>query len=170
MLPRLIIIIVMFAAALFLGFFFVWPEYQDFQQIQAELSQKKIELDSKKDYYDQFRKIWEEFEKYKGSLSRVDNAIPQTYSLPALFYYFQKTAGESGLLLESLSFQGVTGEEIKEISFGLEVSGSYASLKSFFSALENSSRIFKVKSVIFSSPEEDEKSFSFNLEIATYSY
>ncbi|MBI2626168.1 MAG: type 4a pilus biogenesis protein PilO [Candidatus Nealsonbacteria bacterium] len=167
---RLMIIIIMLIAALILGFFFVWPEYQDFQLIQTESAQKKTELDSKADYYDYFKKTWEGLEKYKDALSKVDNAIPQTYSLPSLFNYLQETAGESGLVLEDLNFRGIAGENTKEISFGLQVSGSYNSFKSLLSSLENSIRIFKVKSVSFSSPKKGEKSFSFDLEVATYSY
>jgi len=167
--PRLIISIIMSITALVLGFFLVWPKYQYFQQRQTEVEQKEIELSSKTEYYSKFREIWGRLEKYQDSLSRVDEAIPETYSLPALFYYLQQTAGQAGLVVEGIIFNGVSGEEIKEISVSVQASGRYSSLQDFLSALENSVRFFNVKSISFSSPGEEEI-FSFDLGIATYSY
>lgn len=167
---RLIVAIIMLAAALLLGFFLVWPKFQDFQQLRTELEQKKAELDSKTSYYSQIKSIWNRLDEYRDSLSLVESAVSKNYSLPALFNYLQELSGQTGLVLEDLTLSGVSGENIREISFNLGVSGSYASLKSFLSALENSARLFNVKSINFSSPEKEKDKISFNITIAAYSY
>lgn len=165
---RLIIITVIFTAVLVAGFVLVWPKYQDFQSVLSKLQQKEAELNSKTAYYSKIKEIWERLEKYEDVLAKIDSAFPNNYSIPVLFNYLQKTTGETGLVLENLTFEGVTGDKVKEISIRLEVSGDYSSFKNFLSAIENSARFFKVKSISFSSSKEGK--FSFDLGIATYSY
>ena len=167
---RLIIIIVILVVASLLGVVLVWPKYQDFQQVQLRVKQKEAELGSKTAYYSKIQEIWGRLEEYEDVLSKIDSALPEDYSTPVLFNYLQKTTGGTGLILESLTFDGLTGDRIKEINVNLEALGSYSSLKSFLSALENSARIFKVKSFSFSSPEKSKESFSFELGISAYSY
>lgn len=166
---RLIVAIAMFAAALLTGFFLLWPEYQNFQQVQADLGQKKAELDSKISYYSEIKNIWSRLEEYRDSLSQINEFIPDSYSLPALFNYLQGLASQTGLVLEDITLGGVGGEGIKEINLNLEVSGTYSSLKNFLNALEQSAKLFNVKSISFSFPEEVGV-FSFKIAVATYSY
>ncbi len=160
----------MLVITLVLGFFLVWPKFQDFRQLQAELEQKEVELNSKTDYYSEIRKIQGRLEEYQDSLSRIENAVSKSYSLSVIFNYLQVLSGQTGLVLEDLTFGGVSGQGLKEISFNLKVSGSYSSFKSFLSALENSARLFNVKGIRLSFPEKGEKSFSFDITVATYSY
>lgn len=166
---RLIIIIAMVIAALLVGFFLVWPEYQKFQQLQLELGQKKAELDSKVSYYSEIKNIWGKLEGYEDSLAQIEGAVSESYSLPALFNYLQRLAGQTGLVMEDLTFGGIAGETIKEISFNLEISGTYTSFISFLNILEHSAKLFNVKSISFSSPERGQI-FSFEVAVATYSY
>lgn len=165
---RLIIVIIMLVAAVVLGVILVWPKFQDFQQIQSDVDQKQSELDSKTSYYSKIKEIWSKLEEYKDVLTRIDSAFPVAYSVPALFYYLQRTTGETGLVMENLTLGGFSGERIKETDVTLQASGSYASLKTFLEALENSVRFFKVKNISFSSP--DKGMFSFEIRITAYSY
>ena len=169
---RLIITIVMLITAIILGFTLTWPKFQDFQRVQGEVQQKKAELDSKTAYYSRIKELGEKLEKYEDVLSQMDLALPRSYSTPALFYYLQQLAGQNGVVLGSLNLEGVSGEKVKEIGVGLEVSGSYSSVKNFISALENSAKFFKIKSIGFSSSEGEKgaESFSVDLGITTYSY
>ncbi|MBI2450400.1 MAG: type 4a pilus biogenesis protein PilO [Candidatus Nealsonbacteria bacterium] len=167
---RLIIAVMIFVAVALLGLLLVWPKYQDFQLLRGNLEQKKIELSSKRDYYDYFRNIGGKLEQYNDVLPQIDAAISEGYSLPALFYYLQRRAGESGLISESIQAGEISGsKEVKEINISFKVSGTYSSLKSFLYALENSARLFNIKKVNFSIPERGGP-FSFDLELTTYSY
>jgi len=166
--PTRFIIIIMFLTALFFGFFLVWPEYQDFQQSQTEVKQKEAVLKSITARYSKINEINEKLEEYSDVLAGIEASL-KNYSVPVLFNYLHQTAGESGLLLQDLVFEGAGGEGLKETNINLQVSGSYSSLESFLYALENSAKFFKIKSINFSSPDK-ESDFSFNLGIATYSY
>lgn len=165
---RLIIIVIMIAAALVLGIALVWPKYQSFQLTLAELKQKETELSSKTAYYSKIKETWSKLESYNDVLPEIDSALPKTYSAPALFNYLDQTAGESGLVLDNLTFEGAAGEKVKEISLKLHGLGAYSSLKSFLFSLESSVRFFQVKSISFSSKEKG--TVDLNLEITTYSY
>lgn len=165
---RLIIVIIMLISTIIVGIFLLWPKFQDFQQVKYDIEQKESELSSKTAYYSKIRGIWSRLEEYNDVLLRIDAAFPSAYSVPALFYYLQKTAGESGLILEDLSLGRVSGEKIKGMDVSLKISGSYSSLNAFLSALENSERFFMVKNISFSSPEDG--LFSFDLAITAHSY
>ena len=73
---RLIIIIVMIAAALAAGFILVWPKYDDFHSAVLTLKQKEAELNSKMAYYSNIKEAWEELEKYEDVMVKIDSAIP----------------------------------------------------------------------------------------------
>ena len=165
---RLIIIIVMIAAALAAGFILVWPKYDDFHSAVLTLKQKEAELNSKMAYYSNIKEAWEELEKYEDVMVKIDSAIPDYSSIPVLFNYFQKTSGETGLVLENLTFGEATGDKIKETNIQLQVTGDYSSFKNFLSAIENSARFFAIKNISLSSSGKGK--LSFNLEITAYSY
>lgn len=157
----------MFAAALVGGFTLVLPKYQDFVYTQSVLAQKEEELNSKTAYYSKIQEIWGELEKYQDVLAKIDSAVPNDFSIPVLFNYLQTTAGDTGLIMENLTFEGVAGNKVKEISIRLQLAGDYSSFKNFLSAIENSARFFKVGSINFSFSKGK---FIFNLGISTYNY
>ena len=170
MTKQLIITAIMLVAALPLGIFVVWPKYNDFQRTRLELKQKEAELNSKESYYSKVKDVWSRLDDYGDALARVDSAIPQSYSLPVLFNYFQQTANENGLIIENLTFGEAAEGKVKKISINLMANGSYFSLKSFLSAIESSERFFEVNSISLSPGAEAEQAFSFDLKILTYSY
>lgn len=171
MTKRLIFFIAIIGALLAGSFIFVLPKYRDFKDVILKFQQKEAELNSKMAYYSEINKTWRDFEKYEDVLAKVDSAVPRSYSLPAMFNYLQKTAGETGLVLENLASSDlVNSSDIKEIGINLQMSGDYPSFKNFLSALENSERFFSVKSARLSSPKGKDGKFTFNLGISTYSY
>ncbi len=133
---RPILIIVMLIIALVLGVTLVWPKFQDFKQVRAEVEQKEAELNSKTEYYFIIQEIWGRLEGYADVLTQIDAALQKGYSIPALFNYLQQTAGQTGLILEDLTFKGVSGDKVKEISINLRVSGSYSAFQNFISYIQ----------------------------------
>lgn len=180
---RLIATGIFIIISLFLGIGLVLPKYQDFKVLQLDVKEKNISLQYKNERHSQLEKISEEIEEQKESLSKVSSALSKDPSLPALFDFFQKTTAQSGLILETLAYSGISkpkpqkGVEpgvfeetrIKEILFSLSVSGSYSAFKDFLLAVENNARIFEIKNISFSSPGES-GTFSFNLSVKTHSY
>lgn len=165
---RLLIMITILVASLIFGFTIVWPKYQDFQQVRSKLQQKEVELNSKMAYYSEIKNVWVRLDDNTDALVKIDSAIPQSSSIPVLFNYFKQTAGETGLIIENLTFGETAKDKFREITVDLGVKGSYSSFKNFLAAIEASERFFIVKSINLSSSKEG--AISFTLGISAYSY
>lgn len=167
---RPITIIVSFLLTLILGVVLIYPRYQDLQFIQEKIEGLKIELQSKEEYLSNLNEVSEELKKYEIELSIINSALPSGHFLPALFDFLQKACSQNGLILKAMSpVSGLPSEGFKETRVNLNMTGSYASLKSFISVLENSARIIELESFSFSSSEELSP-FDFNMAIKVYSY
>ncbi len=159
---------------LVLGFTLVWPKYQNLQILRSNIEMKEAELENKTNYFTQIEETSEGLEEYEENLAKISSALPQTSALSSLFNFLQLTAAQTGLFLEEISLTGVTDleemEKIKEIRTSLQVSGAYSAFKDFLTAVENSSRIIEVEDITFKAPKEPTDSFSFDVQIKTYSY
>lgn len=156
------------------GFFLVWPQYQNFRELTAEVRARKTELQYKEEYFSNLRKISEELKNYELEISKIDSALPSDPFLPSLFNFLTKTAAQNGLILKDIGKFSVTSSrekpEIKEIYLEIIVTGSYPAFKNFLSALEKTARFVEVENIAFSFPKLEEEMFSFNLKIKAYSY
>ncbi len=173
---------------LILGIFFLYPKYQNLQLLRTEASQKEFELQYKEEYFTRLKDIGKELEQYQEGLSKIDSALPDALSLPALFDFFQKTTSENGLLLENINFSSVSKSSssrkaqevfqeslsgVQGICFSLDLSGSYSAFQNFLLALEKSARLWEPESFSFSlklDEEQETPNFSFNLHLKTHSY
>jgi len=171
---RPIIIAVCLFLTLVLGTFLIWPEYQEFGVQKSKIWQKEGELQNLKEHLLELEALSRELERYQVELSKIDSALPAEFFLPSLLNYIQKTASENGLILKSFGPVSSTPfkarEKIKEFHLSLELSGSYSAFKNFLSDLEKSARLIEVENISFSSPQEEEKPFSFSIGIKVYSY
>jgi len=162
--------------------FLVWPKYQNWRSLQSQIQLKEAELQSKAEYFSHIRTISQQLQNYEEQLAKITSALPSDPSLPATFNFLQRTAAQSGLIMEEVSV-GSVGElvqektrvpaqtsDIKVINLSMILSGSYDSFKSFLSAVENSARIVETKKVVLTPPDEDEELFSFDVDMVIYSY
>lgn len=182
--PRLIIIVISLVLAVVLGLTLTWPKYQNLNSIQANIERQENELQSKTAYFSQIKDISEELVEYEDELSKISSALPLSLSLPSLFYFLQKTASETGLILKDITLIGVdvpkvgTGAEkqqlsrAKEIRVNLTLAGSYTSIKDFLLAVEKSAKLIEVSSLSFLAEEKEESEgiFTFKVDVKTYSY
>ena len=152
---------------------FLYPRYQNLNELQKNLEVIKEEFQWQEDYFSNLSQIGTDLEQYKEELAKISSSLPDDPSLPSLFSFLQKASSQSGLVLMGISPFTISssGEfpDIKEIQFSLEVVGPYSSSKNFISTLEKSSRIIEVENISFASPREDNL-FTFNLRIKVYSY
>jgi Tfp pilus assembly protein PilO len=170
--PRIFIIISCIFLTFILGVFLIWPKYQELEALKLKIFQKQLEFQSQEEYLTDLKNASQELEKYQESLSKIDSALPEDASLPALFDFFQKASSQSGLVLGNFGSVTISPKEestLKEIRLALSLSGSYSALKDFLSILENSARMVEVENISFSSPSEKEP-FFFKLGIKVYSY
>ena len=171
---KTIIIAVSFIAAITLVISLVLPRYESLKSKIYEREIKEINLKNRNDYYKKVAEISNELKKYPEELAKIDFALPQEVSLPAMYGFFQKRASESGLVLKDEKFDsGSAQKEIlgkKEHHFCLELSGSYSAFKNFLAILEKSAKIIEVEKISFSSPAKGESAFSFGMSVKFYSY
>ena len=168
-----------------LVFFLVVPEYNTFKSLQTQLSEKTAEYNAQYDYYVAIDKTYQSLQSHQNDIQKIDDALPQGIVLGQVIFSLQEIAKDNGLMVKDLflsqSSSSTTGSDatsnsnIKEVVFSTDLLGSYASLESFLTALEKSSRIFEVTSISFGSiaaqnSKTDPSLQNFSLQIKTYSY
>lgn len=183
---RLILIIICFFLVLLIGFFLIWPKYQELKNLEAKIEGKKTELQYSEEYFSKLNQLSEKLKGYEDQLAKIDFALPSDASLTSLslINFLQGASDLNGLVFKEFSSYSITSPEtaaktpgspetelpskIKEIRLSFEVSGLYSALKNFLIALEKSARIIEVESISFSF--EEGEIFSFALELKTHSY
>ena len=182
--------IIIFIIAVVFVFLFLLPKYQESSALQASVIQKQAEYNGKSLYYTKITDLLSSIETRSDALAKVNSSLPENLELASLIYFFQKKGTENGLAVKLITFsqaslatpargnQASTGKEIKNVIFSVNVVGSYQGLKNFLSALENSSRLFSVQTIAFTSLEglqsstakNQTKTYDFKLEILTHTY
>lgn len=168
---RLTSILINFGIVFLIGYFWIFPQYQAFQEVNSVLRNKKIELQRKEEYFSKIKMADEALQQYKEQLSKIDVALPSEPSLPSLLSILEKSGTENGLILKQVGSFKVTDlqRSLKEIHLEVGLMGSYPALKNFLSSLERNARLIEVDKISFSLPRENEP-FTFDLDIKTYSY
>lgn len=163
-------IIVFFLVAGFLGYFLIWPVYQEVARTQAEIEGIETDIQEGERYFAELKKTSEELEKYQDQISTVKSALPERFYPPHLYDFFQKITSRHGLLLGGMTHSiGSLGDsEIQQIQINLSISGSYSAIKNFLSYLQSSVRFFSIGNISISS--EGGEPFGCSLNISTYSY
>ena len=154
--------------SIFLFLRFTFPKQKTVSNLYFQFLQKKKEFESTQRYIKEMQNALEKLKNYQEELAKIDSAIPEDPSIPAVFEFIQKTASKSGLILESVgSFGFVTEGKMKKWTTSFKVKGDYPSLKNFISFLEKSSRLIRINTLSFSGQE---KSFSVDFSVSFFSY
>jgi Tfp pilus assembly protein PilO len=171
---RFIFSIIILLITSVLVWFFVFPIYKEFKNLQSEIFLKEAEYNAKNAYYAEVLNISNELDKRQDILNKIDNALPDNLFLAPLVYYLQKKTSESGLIMKDLFFAKAssvaTNNQVKEIVFSTNVIGSYSALKNFLMVLEKSANLFEINNISFSSSSKSMQGYPFLLEIKTHSY
>jgi Tfp pilus assembly protein PilO len=148
--------IILLTVALMLVFLFVIPRYRELGRVELLLLEKQVEYDSQSTYYDHIANILQQLNIKKGSLGKIDNALPSDILLSPLIYFFQKEGSANGITIASVIFsktpqsinnqngQNDMNRTIKDISLVVEGSGTYSGLRKFMESVEASSRLFQI--------------------------
>ncbi len=172
------IAIILFVTLIVLFYLFL-PNYQKVKELEIDVLTKEKELTKMENY---FRDIVETYKKLiakEDVLEKVNTALPSEPPLDSLIYYFEEESTRNGLILSSINLRGVSSGVVgNQITFSLEVNGSYSAFRNFLESIEKSSKIIDVENISFSSSRdisEEENGFTgqihnFGLNIKTYSY
>lgn len=146
------------------------PQYEDLKSLKLELERTNIDLEQKKAYYSKLDEIDQELEKHKADITKINSAIPDDPSIPALFYFIQKTASENGLSLANIAGGAVSqGQQFQDISFSASLFGSYNAFKNFLGAVYKNSRLVEITSISLSPPAKG-GDFNFAVGLKTHSF
>ena len=170
---KTLLIFLLLVAAGLVGYFVVFPQYQDFEAKKTASLLAKKELDDNKIYKDQLKNLLDELHKYDDKLAIIDSALPSEASFPAVADFIQTAAKENKMELSKIgTISSVESKEysrMKENSLSVTVMGYYPDFKNFLTAVENSSRMLNVESISFSYSTTN-LWFTFDLLIKFYSY
>jgi len=173
-----LILVLVFILLIGGGYFLISPKFQDFRIKKIEIETRDEEFRKKEEHFLNLENTLEQLSKYEDEISKINSALPSKPLEPDLLNYFQRLSSENGLILKDiniaslLSAQGVPGEKIKKLSFSVNLTGSYASFKSFILNLYRNARLIEIKSISFSggSKEMTQDLFDIQLELETHSY
>jgi len=165
-----IFIVIFLVATAILGFFLIWPKYQELIIIQANIEETEARIEGREEYLLELKSLDKRLEQYESELRIIDSALFSEPWPSHLFDYLSKLAFQEGLVINQINFDvGSLGEtKFKESGTSFSLLGSYSGLKSFLSTIESSGKLFNVRKISFSSVGGEP--FSVDLILLTKSY
>lgn len=147
------------------GYFFWWPQYQKFSDLEFQLEKKTERLRQEEEYFTELDALSNQLKEYQVELSKIKSALPSDVDSAIInfFNFLQKQTSENGLILKDINLEKAASPKI---SFAISVLGSYSALKNFLSSIYKNIRMVEIESISFSEPGK-ETSFTFNLKLTT---
>ncbi len=184
---------IIFIVILVAGFLFVMPKYKELSRLNNLLVLKQAEYEGKSAYYKKILDALDSLGEKSLQIQKIESSLPEKVSIASLLYFLELRGVENGMTVKSISASQVgltqatsnkssasnsTAKQVRNISFSLDLSGSYAGLKNFLKSLEESSRLFQVDNLSFSSigagspvqPKKQLGLYSFKMNIKTQAY
>lgn len=173
----LILPLILFFAALAIGFWVLSPLYGDIQSAIALKEQNQDNLSSRKKLTENLQRLVSQYNERGKDIASLNKAIPSGQNIPELLVNLEAIASESGLIFESVNFKpkDLKAKGIKTLVAEIKVKGSYPNFLNYIKALEKSLRIFDVTGVSFAGVSPGQigaktDALEFNLIVNTYFY
>ena len=173
---KITIVILLTVGAVVMGIFLLWPMFQELSRVERELEQYNMALTGREKYVSDLAILGQRLDTKREAIRKIEAAIPDNTSIPALFDLLQNISINSGLVLTSITDS--VGEEIfpdsdlAVTSVSLQTTGSYSALKEFLSQLRRSVQLLEVVAISFDSTKDEEQlaqeQFDFIIELHTY--
>jgi Tfp pilus assembly protein PilO len=188
---KLLNAIIIFGLSFVIGLVFSFPKFQQMRVAQKQLESKETELEEKKAYFKEIDILSEKLKEHPEELAIVDFALPDDFSLPFLFDFFEKIISRNGLSLTNISQSSSPqsssrssrssaieenleetepGDKLGEGRTNLSLAGSYSSFKNFLYSVEKSARLIEVENTYFSLSQDESTAIKFNIRVRTNSY
>ncbi len=189
---KLLIAIVLFGLSFVIGLVFCFPKFQEMLFARKQLQAKEAEIEEKKAYFAEIDILSEKLEQYPKELAVIDFALPDDFSLPFLFDFFEKIIFRNGLFLKDISRvsdsepnprrrpaqsrnfraeqKALEGRQLKQNKIRFVFSGSYSAFKNLVYSMEKSARLINVEKMSFSLPKDETSALMFDVTVKTYNY
>jgi Tfp pilus assembly protein PilO len=129
-------------------FLLVAPVKSDISKVKAQSSQQQSDNDSARLQLQSMQSIAKDLPAEKAELAVLTQRVPNEVDLPAILRSMQALAKASGVSLVSITPTApsplVSAPGIATVGIGLNVTGGYAEIEQFDSALEGLQRTFLV--------------------------
>jgi Tfp pilus assembly protein PilO len=187
---KLLLTIIFIVTSLVGGFYVVYPSYTEYKIKVKEAEILYEELENIMVYVAQLKEIERRIAENKKELNKIEGAFPEDHDAPSFFLYLKekikehnlKSEGDmGGFLISDYTVDNTKHARLREISFGLDISGRYEDTKRFFGEIERLIRVINVNSIsisgsssssgLFSSESPRGKEFvNINFSGSTFSY
>lgn len=182
--PKILISVILISISLFLGIVFLWPRYQELNNLETQITNIDLDIQHQDEYYKKLAINSEKLNEHQAELAKIDSALPHNPPELPLLKFLQDKASQNGLIPTKISNFLVKPlpekSDIKEIQGALTLAGSYPALKNFLAAVEKSSRLIETENISFltvgvlgipgARKTEISDIFNFELTIKTQSY
>ncbi len=177
---KVILAITFFIGAALTGFYFVYPEYEKYQQEERNNEVLEQELKNTIAYLNELQETDKRISEKEEELNKLKTAFPEDHDAPSLYLYLMNLlekynlSGESSLGSFSTSpyrTDNQDHERIRIVSFSISLEGSYKDIKNFIKESEKLIRIISVKNFTVDSEAMEKRDYvKVQLDAITYSY
>jgi Tfp pilus assembly protein PilO len=171
---RSIIATILILGSIALGYFVVWPKWNDYSVAKAELNTSLAKQDQLKQAQEKMTNFLSEYKQHSADAARLQQALPlSSNEMHNILNNFDTLTKSSGLTLGELSVEdslqadqlGASAYSIQPIDLSISGEGTYDAFKNFLSGLESNLRIVDINSVTMNG---EDASMKFNLKFRTY--
>ncbi len=179
------VIIIFLILIVIMLFLFAIPKYQEYRGLQSTMMAKQAQYSGESIYFARVSDILSGLQSRQEALGKIQNALPDGFTLGPLMDFLQKKGSENAISITSVVFAqasplalpetpAITAGQAQDVLFTVNAAGSYQGLKNFLFAMDNSARLFEMDSVSFSKTEGALSSrgqeYTMKLEVRTHAY
>lgn len=167
--------IVLFLAALAIGFWVLMPLYGYVQAALGVKSQNEANLAQRKDLTANLEQLIGKYNERSADVASFNKAIPISQNIPEILINLEAIASENGLVFSGVDFKQKDFKPggIKTLMLDIKLKGSYPAFQNYLKAMEKSLRIFDVTSISFNGVAPGQinaktDNLDFNLKVNAY--
>lgn len=169
--------IIIVAAVGAIAYFLTWPKYKNFRDTLNSRNEKQDALQNRRSQMQDLQELAAEVKRKDKDLTKLDEALPDAPRIPELLANLDYLTKQSGVVLEGLQLttpDAATapkeppsggpkegGEEVKpagpktaKIEIDMEITGNYATLKTFILNVEQNLRLLDIDALLFGPVEK----------------
>ena len=159
-------------SAVLAGAFFVFPKYENFTKIQADIEEGRARVQRGEEALVKLRAAKREADARQDDFAKIDIAIPQDMALPAVYHELQRLGLESELAVSNLDSTEtelqVGNSTMKRATVSLELQGPYGNIKNFLAQAKSFARMLNTQAVGVDSVGSE--TLRLQVDINAYSY
>lgn len=162
---------IIISISIILFFILILPSIDKTKSLISAIREREIILRQQKEIISRIEKIGKEIEENKENVNKLDLLLPKKRTVPDLIASIEAIAGNSGVVLEELSFSETStlGEEFEKLVANLTLNGSYETFLKFLDSLEKNIRIADlIDFSVARKSQTESQELNFRLRFNTY--